>query len=277
MRLGIDVGGTSVKVAACIDGVWRTAQSDRYEKPGRAALAGAIRAAWDALGIEHSPDRVGLCVPGIAAADGRSIEVAVNVPGLEGWDLAGMVCESLGLEDCTIQRTTDAAAALIDWQASTGASGRSLGIAIGTGVGLCVMDGATVVAWTGGGAGHLGQVDVTVGDAADAPVGPDGGRGGLEAYVGARAVEAAGGIDLAFAAGAPAVEALARAIRICHAVYRPDSVVLLGGIGIRLRSHPALDAMIRADLTSVARPGWKLTYGADDYHAARGAASLFDF
>jgi predicted NBD/HSP70 family sugar kinase len=187
------------------------------------------------LGVEPPERDVGLCVPGIASSDGRSIEVAFNVPGLQRWDLAAMVCESLAIDDCAVERTTDAAAALADWQAATGATGRSLGIVIGTGVGLCVMDGPTPLACTCEGAGHLGQIDVTVGDRRDAPIGSDGGRGGLEAYIGSRAVEAAGGIDRAFAAGSPAVEALARAVRICHAVYRPDAVVLLGGIGIRLR------------------------------------------
>ncbi|MEO0630104.1 MAG: hypothetical protein AAFY46_05175, partial [Planctomycetota bacterium] len=169
---------------------------------------------------------------------------------------------------------SDATAALVDWQAESGEQGRSVGIAIGTGVGLCVMDGDRVAEWTGSGAGHLGQVDVTVGDPESAPVGPDGGRGGLEAYVGARAIEAAGGGARAFAPGAPGLIAMARAIRICHAIYWPDVVVLLGGVGIRLAEVDALETLVRRDLTSVAQADWKLAFGRDGFHAARGAARL---
>ncbi len=260
-------------MAAHEGGAWRLAKSDRYSMPDRDALIAALRAAMDRLGIEASGDRVGLCVPGIPAADRRSIEIAVNVPGLVGWDLAEMVAEAIGAVPSAVIRLTDAVSALRDWQARTGAAGRSLGIAMGTGVGLSVMDGDAFATWTYGGAGHLGQIDVTVGPREGAPVGPDGGRGGLEAYIGARAVASAGGIEPAFAPGADGLEALVRAVRICHAIYRPDWVVLLGGIGIRLAAHPTLEAEIRRDLTRVAQPGWRLAFGTDDFHAARGAAA----
>ncbi len=270
--IGLDIGGTSVKIAALRDGSWRVASSERYSMPDRDALRAAIRSAWDELAIEAPASDVGLCVPGIPAPDARSIEVAVNLPGLVGWDLNEMICDALGVDVCRVTRTIDAIAALRDWQARTRATGRSLGIAMGTGVGLCVLDGDSVATWTDGGPGHLGQIDVTVGDPDEAPVGPDGGRGGLEAYVGARAIEQTGGIERAFAPGEPGLLALARAIRICHAIYRPDTVVLLGGIGIRLARHAALEQAIRRDLTSVARPEWRLAFGDDDFHAARGAA-----
>ena len=273
-RVGIDIGGTSVKVAAMVGDTWRTASSVRYAMPDRDALRLALRSAWKQLGVEGAIDRVGLCVPGIPAADGGSIGVAVNLPGLVGWDLAEMVAETVGADGVGVIRASDAAAALFDWQVGTGATGRSVGIVLGTGVGLSVMDGGTIADWTDGGAGHLGQIDVTVGDPAEAPVGPDGGRGGLEAYVGARAVEAAGGIDRAFADGAPALIALSRAVRICHAIYRPSRCVLLGGIGNRLAGNTALESSIRRDLTSIAQPDWQLAFGRDDFHAARGAAYL---
>ena len=57
-------------------------------------------------------------------------------------------------------------------------------------------------------------------------------------------------------------------------MHRPDAVVLLGGVGIRLATQAGLDAAVRADLTSLARPGWALAFGDDDHHAARGAARL---
>jgi predicted NBD/HSP70 family sugar kinase len=73
----------------------------------------------------------------------------------------------------------------------------------------------------------------------------------------------------------PPLRALARAIRIAHAIYRPQHVVLAGGIGIRM-AHLAepLHALVSTHLSSIARPNWTLTCGDSDFHAARGAARL---
>src|SRR5690606_33557717 len=71
------------------------------------------------------------------------------------------------------------------------------------------------------------------------------------------------------------LRALARAIRICHAIYRPQHVVLAGGLGIRLGRHlPALREPVERDLARVARPGRTLATGDSDFHAATGAAAL---
>ena len=73
----------------------------------------------------------------------------------------------------------------------------------------------------------------------------------------------------------PPLRALARAIRIAHAVYRPHHVVLAGGIGIRLKHLiPPIRALIDDRLTSVAREGWTLSAGESDFHAAAGAATV---
>jgi hypothetical protein len=73
----------------------------------------------------------------------------------------------------------------------------------------------------------------------------------------------------------PAIHALVRALRIGHAIYRPHHICLCGGVGIRLRH---LLSTIREQtsrrLTSLARTGWTLECGWDDFHAARGAAQL---
>ncbi|MEO1716112.1 MAG: ROK family protein [Planctomycetota bacterium] len=271
--LGIDIGGTAVKVAIRNDRGWRVGTSDRYSRPDRSELQSAIRDAVGRVGPHGTASAVGLCVPGIPSEDGSKVVTAVNVPGLEAWPFDELVRDAIGAP-AEMHRTNDAAAATVDWVESHGASGRVAGIAIGTGVGLSIVDDGVPVCWTDGAAGHLGQIDVTVGDAASAPVGPDGGRGGLEAYVGVAAVREAGGIEAAFESGATATIALARAIRVVNAMYRPDAVVLLGGVGIRLATMAGLDAAVRADLTSLARPGWVLAFGDDDHHAARGAARL---
>jgi hypothetical protein len=126
--------------------------------------------------------------------------------------------------------------------------------------------------------GHIGQLDVSLDDRP--PVGPDGGAGSLEAYIGAAAIAAGGGGDVPAAVGGwrgdeRPLAALARAIRSCHAIYRPEHVGLAGGIGIHL-GHVLgpLRAMVETKLTNIARPGWTLFVGDSELHAAMGAARM---
>src|SRR5258708_31988407 len=69
-----------------------------------------------------------------------------------------------------------------------GLSGRLLCLALGTGVGACVIDEGTFLHVSGESPGHFGQLDVSLED--PAPIGPDGGAGSLEAYIGAAALAA---------------------------------------------------------------------------------------
>jgi len=64
-----------------------------------------------------------------------------------------------------------------------------------------------------------------------------------------------------------------RAIRIAHAIYRPQHICLTGGVGIRLAGLVGqIKARVETGLTRVAREGWTLSVGESDYHAACGAA-----
>src|SRR2546430_4245257 len=79
--LGIDIGGTSVKLAAIEDGrtLW-TGQSPFYSRPTTQELIDAISAAAD-----NRPKDIavaGLCVPGLYDKERRMITLSVNVPGL---------------------------------------------------------------------------------------------------------------------------------------------------------------------------------------------------
>lgn len=317
--IGIDIGGTSVKAAARAgDGGadWGLGRSDRYDRPSASrlvvaigeAVAGATGALVPTIDAGSStPGRVavGLCLPGVYdRATGRVVR-SVNVPGLEGVDVAGLVGEALRRVGIALRSAdrpavmSDARAAAEDWwsrhadehpaapaDAARGPIGgatsvpRLLAISIGTGVGACVLDGGAPLEVSGHSPGHLGQIDVSIeADPADRPIGPDGGRGGLEAYIGARAMVARLGERVdewpdRLRVDPTPLLALARAIRIAHAVYRPGTVVLLGGVGLAIRPcFDALDRMIREGLTSLARDGWALRFADDEHHAARGAAS----
>jgi len=283
--LGIDIGGTSVK-AALLDHdtpVWTT-QSPFYARPDVNTLIHALQSAVSRLDEFSAPiDRVGICVPGLLDADKTRVVRSVNVPGLMELSLVDLVRESSPrLAHAHLKVVTDAFSCATDVISQLKLTGRVLTIALGTGVGASVVDVADGVLSplriSGESPGHFGQLDCSLDD--DAPVGPDGGRGSLEAYIGVPALRRDFNDDVASALASltidsPALRALARAIRIAHAIYRPDHVVLAGGIGIRLAPHlDTIKTLVDRDLTSVARPGRSLQTAVDDFHAARGAARI---
>lgn len=275
--LGVDVGGTSVKAAVCVGGkVIRTGQSPFYAKPTTDQLLRAISAAVGPIRELHA---VGLCVPGLLDRARRVVTLSVNAPGIADFSLDQLVPQALKLKgDRPTTISNDAAATAYDIFKSRQLTGRLLVLTLGTGVGAAVLDDGKLLRIEGDSPGHIGQIDVSI-PGADV-IGPDGGAGGLEGYIGVAALEKNHGADLAVAlpkltGDEPAILALVRTLRICHAIYRPHHICLCGGIGIRLRHLlPAIRRRVETGLTSVAQPGWNLDCGSDVFHAARGAAHL---
>jgi predicted NBD/HSP70 family sugar kinase len=273
--LGVDVGGTSVKLAM-LEGVnvsW-TGQSPFYVRPDTETLVDAIRRA--AAGRATAVDAIGLCVPGLQDEARSKVTLSVNVPGLVGVPFVELLRRALGPQPASVKVVNDGVATAADIYQARKMNGRLVVLALGTGVGMAVLDDGVPLRVEGDSPGHIGQIDVSL--PGHDVVGPDGGAGGLEGYVGAAALKRRLGDDLVagwrtMGAEDPALLALARAIRICHAIYRPHHVVLAGGIGIRL-GHliPDLRLLISDRLTSLARPGWTLTAADHDFHAAIGAA-----
>jgi predicted NBD/HSP70 family sugar kinase len=296
--LGLDVGGTSVKVARFRDGrTLAVGQSDPYSRPDAAGVAHAIGQAIARAGT-HPVARVGLCVPGLVDPLRREITRSVNLPGLVGVSLDSLVRDALAsvgvpgdaLPPAVI--VSDALAAAIDYQAlvPTRPAGpdspvppRLLAISLGTGVGAAVLDGDRPLHVSGTSPGHLGQVDVNVADDdGSIPIGPDGGRGSLEAYLGVPALRVRFGDSVAAwfrraSLDDVPVRALVQVLRIAHAMYRPDAIALLGGVGLGLADSP-LAAKLRPavveGLTSLARPRWSLGFALNAHHAASGAARV---
>jgi len=276
--VGLDIGGSSVKAVALNGGrVESRAASAGYHGPDAGEIRSAIDEAVRALGV-GGLDRLGLCLPGIV--DDGVVRRAVNLPGLEGCAVSSALPAGLaaGLPEPVV--VTDAHAAGYGyWCAegmSTGAR-RVASIVLGTGVGFAVLDDGVLLEVDRGASGHLGQIDVSLN--AHAPIGPDGGRGGLEAYLGAAALARLGDGDVephtALLHDGPPLFALARAIRIVLALFCPDVVALLGGVGGRLEpALPRLRELVGQELSSVVRPGWQLRVGEDPWSAALGAAAL---
>lgn len=273
--LGIDIGGSSIKLAAIAGGrvAW-TGQSLRYDKPDLHTLIDALRSA--AGGRSLSEHRVGLCVPGLLHEDRSSVIYSANLPVLNGIKLVELVSQAWG-EPEAIRVVNDALAAAVDIAESYQLAGRMLALALGTGVGAALLDNGTPVLIDGDSPGHIGQIDVSL--TPDAPLGPDGGAGSLEGYLGTPALIARyGSMERFFAAAQPTdppIQALVRAIRICHAIYRPGHIILLGGVGIRMKGLvDSIKSMVNRNLTQVADRDWTLRTGEHDFHAAIGAARL---
>ena len=280
--LGIDVGGSSVKLALIGDDgqtLWQT-QSDTYAQPTREQLAAVIRTAVG--GRFEAGGAVGICVPGTRDLVTRTVVQSVNLPALNGLRLDDLVADALGgagARPARVEIMTDANATGVDIYTANKLTGRLCSIAIGTGIGAAVIDPGGVPLFVDGESpGHIGQMDVSI--EGEPVIGPDGGAGSLEGYLGAPAITKRYGPDMAknlanFGPHDPPMKALARAIRICHAMYCPHHVALTGGIGIRMKHLlPTIRRMVETHLTRIARPGWTMICGSDEFHAAKGAAKF---
>src|SRR5215217_1441901 len=111
--LGIDIGGTSVKLAAVRGGavLWTT-RSATYRHPTVDQLAASIRAA--AQGRAGDVAAVGLCVPGLLADDRWTVNHSVNLPALNGQRLDDLVAKALSQAPASLTVVTDANATGID-------------------------------------------------------------------------------------------------------------------------------------------------------------------
>lgn len=265
--LGIDIGGTSAKVALVTENGVVTGRSVQYASPSATELIRAIAGTLPPGALQA--DAIGLCVPGRLDPSRSRVVQSLHVPGLEGVPLAEWISDLFGPSRPPVI-VSDAYAAAHDFWVSNRPSGRLLAISMGTGVGASVLDDGTPLLVSADTPGHFGQIDVSM----------TGEPRTLESYVGANRLRAEFGDDLPLAIASMgrqshAVQGLARGLRIAHAIYRPDTIALLGFVGMQFagRAHD-LDAMTRAGLTPVAKPDWKLAFGTTPFHAAMGAARL---
>ncbi len=282
--LGIDIGGSSVKMALVRDGgkPW-TLRGEPHEMPSVKVLSGAIVSAFDLLLKQAGLDRgsvssVGVSIAGPMCENGV-IEMAANVPALAGVSIPDWIEDTLGL-GVPVTAATDANAAAACEHRRNPMPGRALYLSLGTGVGGAVLDEGRPVIITRGTSGHFGHMDVSGGES-DAPVTPGSGRGALEGYVGFRTLEAAGvPFESADRFEHPvmkrATAALSRGIRILLALYRPDHIVLMGGtVNIYSPALQQIEAMARDGITKAAPVKWTLSVGqSDNFAAAIGAAAL---
>ncbi len=251
LTIGIDVGGTHTRVGF-VDAAGKLLDVHRGATPhGPGAvelldrLSDHIRALTAAVGPAEA---VGLAVPG-ALDDERSMTVrAVNLPFLEGVPIRRELARRIGLP--VVLETDVAAAAWGEYALADPRPRRFVFMAIGTGIGASAILDGRIVRRTHGGAGHLGQMIVD--SSPDAPRGPCGTRGSLEAWVSGPALERAAGHHgfsasleelekMCHACGTGAGSVITRAARFLAIglvnvayLYAPDEIAIGGGVASAL-------------------------------------------
>ncbi len=300
--LGLDVGGTSIKGVLGVvrdggaegDGVeWvAVAQSWTYVKPGvdrvREALKGVTDELLSVRGMSERVGAVGLCVPGVVEKQTQRVSASVNMPGLVGVSLRQLAAEVVGERAVPgglhVSVVGDALAAAEECgrRLKLANGERLMVVALGTGVGMVVLDGEQQLLVNPGTSGHFGQIDVSLDrDESNVPIGPDGGRGSLEAYIGLAALKARYGegeqlrkaLERITVNDDP-IRALVRGLRVVLAIYKPKVVVLAGGVGTALGQSAVAAELRKAvsrDLSRVVPVDWRLEFAVDGFYSARGA------
>ena len=260
---GIDVGGTNLKaVALSADGtVLRrlshatnapAASSNNWAQHGRAAIAEIE------TGVGSPAGSIGICAPGLAAADSRSI---AHLPGkLAG--LAGVDWTTALARTSVVPVLNDAHAAIIGeaWLGAARDRRHVVMLTLGTGVGGAVISDGRLLRGASGRAGHIGHLCLDP----EGVVSITGMPGAIETMIGdCTVVDRTDGKFSSTAALVAAhrsgdadatrvwlhsVRALACAIGSCINLFDPEIVVVGGGIA---QAGDALFAPLKHELDRV--------------------------
>ena len=241
---GIDVGGTNLKgVAVTPDGT--VLQRVQQAIKGDDAIAAACVGARDVIArfatdLGSQPSSVGICAPGLAAKDGRSIaHLPEKLPGLVGLDWTTVLGRAT-----MVPVLNDAHAALLGetWIGAAKTNSHVVMTTLGTGVGGAVMVDGRLLRGAIGRAGHIGHMSL---DPEGVPS-ITGMPGAIEVLFGDCTVAersnqkfaATADLVAAYRAGDAdatrvwlrSIRALACALGSCINLFDPEVIVLGGGI-----------------------------------------------
>lgn len=190
LAIGIDVGGTSIKVGL-VDtrgAIVRQHQIDTAAEHGPDSILGRIAEQTNFLLAEHGESIValGLGVPGVINAHG---EIAYP-PNLPGWEIVAVAERLRPLLHADIPIAVENDANVAAYAESRAGSARDdasfLFITLGTGIGGCIIVDGAIWRGGGGGAGEVGHITID----ANGPLCGCGARGCIEAYLGLRFITA---------------------------------------------------------------------------------------
>ncbi len=269
--LGVDLGGTHLRVAAADSG--GLVYAEQTERVGTLTADGFAQR-MRRLVSELCPDgvsAVGVGVPAPVAADG-SIGPLINLPDLNDAPLGALLRDELAAP-VLVENDVNLAALGEQRRGRTLAPEELVFIAVGTGVGMGIVIGGRIVRGARGGAGELGALPLgpgRVGDGAHAlgPLEAVAGGAGLAQQWAALTGRRSDGRDVYAAAEhgdaqAAALlddqaRALAMGVRAVQALLDPDLFVFGGGIGAR----PDVYARVQGALASHGIPAPELAPSA---------------
>jgi glucokinase len=195
MYLGIDVGGTSVKLGL-VDRAGRIVAQDSaptptLETPERVFAFAMQFAAEQLAGIKRTSEclptklcGVGLAVPGVLDTVAMKLREVVNLPGWLDQPLLELLVRASGLPSMVVN---DANAAALAEHSLRGLGTESLAlVTLGTGIGCGVVVSGNPHSGDHGCAGELGHIAIRFG--AEALPCTCGSRGHLESYAGSAGV-----------------------------------------------------------------------------------------
>jgi len=253
--IGIDFGGTSVKLGVCRGA--ELLHSDEpiitAEHPGPSALIGEMAKRVAKL-REQFPDiaAIGVGVPGLVDFDRGFVHVLTNVPGWKHIPLKSLLSEKTGLP-CIVENDANAMA-YAEWRYGAGKGLLNVvALTLGTGVGGGLVLDGKMFRGSSFSAGEIGQMSIEM----DGVPGAYGNLGALEKYMGnvqiaehavkryaeagmdknledctpkAIAVAAGNGDDIARQIWAEIAEWLGTALSSIAWLINPDAFVIGGGV-----------------------------------------------
>src|SRR5258706_2141384 len=157
--IGIDVGATHVKfVHVDSGGALLAGGSFPTDDKPAAAWPQRIRDQIAHLQKENPTDRIGLCAPGLAARDGRSIAwMQGRLNQVQGLDWTSFLTAQ-----STVPVLNDAHAALLGevWKGAAAGAQNAVLLTLGTGVGGAILVDGKLLHGHIGRAGHLGHISL---------------------------------------------------------------------------------------------------------------------
>jgi glucokinase len=276
LYLGIDLGGTNVKIGVCTAQGESRGSASIPTEAGRGPQDTIERIAAAARKLMEKTGRARACgsgVPGPLDLERRTLFRATNMPGWINVPYPSLLGERLGMP--TFMENDANCAAWGEYIAGAGRGTRSLVLyTLGTGVGGGIVIHGELWVGASGAAGELGHMTID-------PNGPDcgcGQKGCLEQYASATAVArrwgkgsakecfdaARKGDPEALAVVEWASEALSMGLANMIHVLHPDIIVLAGGMaqagdllvsrvreGVRRRVFPVFVEKIRIESSKV--------------------------
>ena len=164
VRVGLDVGGTSIKVGA-VDDTGQVLHRDSSPLDGPRDLEeflDKMTALARGAGVK---DELGVGIAGLVDRDAGRVDVSPNLEAIQGVDLRALLAERLGLSEAKVVLENDANTAALGEARQGAAKGidNVLVVTLGTGIGGGLVTNGELYRGDGGLAGEIGHLVIEPG------------------------------------------------------------------------------------------------------------------